>query len=400
MDSTDVAVELATVLLGQTKSVSPLEPEAQAPVDRKVDTGEVLLGLEPHTSAPVYWSPTKANNPHLMVMGQSGTGKTYAIQCILLELLKLGVPSVVLDYGQGFNLSSAEPEFRDAAQISEIWVGRDGVNLNPLSIRSSDVNGPKNVAVRIAGIFKRIYGGLGEIQHHLLVDAILEAFRRRHIYPDQPGTWGRPLPNMDELCTVLSDWASDEENPSRVTVDKLRSHLGTFFMYGTFTSEGAAFQWEDHLASKGVTILQLKGLDGQTPWVVTEFLLWDLFSFLESVGPTKALRLFVVLDEAHNLDFGKGTPVDKIVRESRKFGLGMILASQNPKDFSESTLLNVASKLVFYVDDEGAAQRLSKSARLDKAVIGETIASLQRGSALFISENRGTVCSILGLSQR
>ena len=43
-------------------------------------------------------------NPHLMIMGESGSGKTYAVQCLVAELAQRKVPSILFDYGQSFEL--------------------------------------------------------------------------------------------------------------------------------------------------------------------------------------------------------------------------------------------------------------------------------------------------------
>lgn len=400
----DVAIEVASAdPTGEARESSTAKSELRQTVDAAGSHGEIMLGTEGDSNKAVYWNPTQVNNPHLLVVGQSGSGKTYSIQCILLELLKRQIPAIIIDYGQGFNLETAEPEFREVARIQELQVGRDGLKLNPLEIRSADINGPKNVAARVAGTFRRIYSNLGEQQHNVLMEAILECFRRRGIHPEQPSTWTRTPPYMDDLKTVLEEMAADPDNPSRGTATTLRSHLGTFFMYRTFRMDGLPLSWEERLREAGVTIIQLKGLDGEVPKVVTEFLLWDLFSFFESIGPAKGLRLFAVLDEAHNLDFGRDTPVDKIVRESRKYGLGLILASQHPKDFGESAFANTASKLVFFVDDEGGklAARLSKSlVGVDRKTAGDIISSLQKGQALFVSDKKGIVCRIVSLSHR
>jgi len=85
--------------------------------------------------------------------------------------------------------------------------------------------------------------------------------------------------------------------------------------------------------SNRVFLIQLKGLEYSLERAVTEFLLWNLIGYIEALGPSP-LRCFIVLDEAHKLSFDQGSPVEKLLREGRKFGLGLILASQQPEDFS------------------------------------------------------------------
>jgi len=60
----------------------------------------------------------------------------------------------------------------------------------------------------------------------------------------------------------------------------------------------------------------------------------DLFDELADVDATNK-PLFVFLDEAHNFNSGKAAnAIQDIVRESRKFGVHLVLISQSPKDYA------------------------------------------------------------------
>lgn len=64
----------------------------------------------------VYWDPNPdygSANPHLMIIGESGFGKTYTMQCLVAELAQRCIPSIVIDYGRGFDLEAAPKEFID-----------------------------------------------------------------------------------------------------------------------------------------------------------------------------------------------------------------------------------------------------------------------------------------------
>ena len=109
------------------------------------------------------------------------------------------------------------------------------------------------------------------------------------------------------------------------------------------------------LRSRGrAFVIRLRGLEHSLEKAVTEFLLWNFIGFVESLGPG-SMRCFVVLDEAHKLSFDTGSPAEKLLREGRKFGLGVILASQQPEDFSSVAFANSATKLVFQVGDENSS---------------------------------------------
>jgi hypothetical protein len=101
----------------------------------------------------VYWNPdpqTGTANPHVLVLGESGFGKTYLISALLAELAQQQIVSVIFDYGQGFSNSAAPQEFLELAKPTEIEASREGIAINPLQIFPSDMHGPLNVAQRVA----------------------------------------------------------------------------------------------------------------------------------------------------------------------------------------------------------------------------------------------------------
>jgi DNA phosphorothioation-dependent restriction protein DptH len=152
-----------------------------------------------------------------------------------------------------------------------------------------------------------------------------------------------------------------------------------------------------------VFILQLKGLEQSLERAVTEFLLWNFIGYIEALGPSP-LRCFIVLDEAHKLSFERGSPVEKLLREGRKFGLGLILASQQPEDFSPVAFANTATKIVFQVGDERSkiSRQLHRKIRNAHsfAELYQIITKLPRGWSYIVTENIGRVVRIASFRDR
>jgi hypothetical protein len=131
---------------------------------------------------PMYWepmNPQSVQNPHLMIMGESGSGKTYAAQCLVAELAQRDIPAVLFDYGQSFEIQHLEKPFIDFTGIKEYLIGEEGLPLNPLQISPKDVHGPKSVATRISDVFDAAYH-LGDIQRKVMIDAIRRLRKSRH----------------------------------------------------------------------------------------------------------------------------------------------------------------------------------------------------------------------------
>jgi Helicase HerA, central domain len=137
----------------------------------------ILLGADIESGEGVFWNPDQASgtpNAHVLILGESGTGKTYSISCLTAELAKQSVVSIVFDYGQGFSPKSLAAEFAVATNPIELHAGRDGVNINPLQIFPSDLHGPVNVAQRVADTFGRVYKKIGIQQHAIIRQAVLD----------------------------------------------------------------------------------------------------------------------------------------------------------------------------------------------------------------------------------
>ena len=157
------------------------------------ETPPVLLGNDIESSNQIYWQPDPnagTPNPHALILGNSGAGKTYAVQCMVAELAQGGVPSLIFDYGQGFDLNSVEKEFIDMASPIEIEVGRQGVAINPLQLFPSDVHGPVNVAQRMADTFLSVYPRM-EFNISSFAKKI-DSMRDGDIRHEDPNTWIPP----------------------------------------------------------------------------------------------------------------------------------------------------------------------------------------------------------------
>src|SRR5712692_4502509 len=156
----------------------------------------ILLGTDAESNDEVFWNPdpnSGSPNPHVLVLGESGFGKTYTIACLLAELAQQHLLSVVLDYGQGFSLDALPSEFLDATKPVELQASRDGIDINPLQIFPSDMNGPVNVAQRLADTFARVYPRIGVQQHAVLRQAVLDVMADEAIVPEDADSWGREL---------------------------------------------------------------------------------------------------------------------------------------------------------------------------------------------------------------
>ena len=193
----------------------------------------VAIGLDAETEEEIFWNPDPLGgvaNPHMLILGESGFGKTYAIGCILTELAQQKMPSIVFDYGQGFTVESSPEQFAEYARPIEIRASLEGVAINPLQLFPSDVHGPVNVAQRVADTFQRVYPQIGVQQHAMLRQAILDVMIDEGITPDSPESWDHPLPAFAALQSKLHAYAKNPGHPQRRIASSVASHISTMFV--------------------------------------------------------------------------------------------------------------------------------------------------------------------------
>jgi hypothetical protein len=367
----------------------------------------ILIGTDAESGEEVFWNPAPTGgsaNPHVLVFGESGFGKTYTIASVAAELARKGIVCIVFDYAQGFSPSALPKEFLTAAKPVELHAGREGIDINPLQIFPSDVHGPVNVAQRVADTFARVYRRMGVQQHAVIRQAVLEVMADAGILPDVPDSWALDLPAFGSVQAKLREYAANPQSGQARYAASAESHISTLFVFNTFRRTGQKLAWTEMLdAANKVVIIHLKGLEHALERAVTEFLLWNLIGFIESLGPGP-LRCFAVLDEAHKIAFDSGSPAERLLREGRKFGLGLILASQQPEDFSSVAFANTATKIVFQVGDDRStiSRQLHRKIRDGHSLgeIAQLITRLPRGWAYVVSENTGQVVKVASFQER
>ena len=332
-----------------------------------------LIGTQKGYSHKVYWEfghPSLANR-HMLIQGRSGQGKTYFIQRILKELSNQGIPSIIIDYTDGFKKSKLEDAFKESLgdKIDQHLVLIEKFPLNPFKrnlIELDDELYPEN-NVSVAGRFKSVVNSVynfGDQQLNTIYNAVLRGL-------DKYGE------NMD-LSNLKTELLEEDTNTAISVLNKLSELLDI----NPFESN--EFDWSNILdESDGkVLIIQLTGLSKDIQKVISELILWDLWYYKASSG-SEDKPFIVVLDEAHNLDFGADSPCSKILLEGRKFGWSGWFATQSIKGSMKpdeiAKLANAEEKIFFHPTDVSAiAKDLSKDAE-DRKRYEKELSQLNKG---------------------
>ena len=333
VDQEEESIDVENVV-GSTVDVAEVSDLA---VPERVFLGETLGAVQ----REVFWEFGHAglSNRHFLIFGQSGVGKTYAIQAILLELAKLGQHTAIIDYTSGFLKKHLEEEFKAATNPKTYYVKKTPLPINPFRQRRmmldedfEDIEDAYSVAGRVTSVFTSVYSSFGEQQKALLHRVIEEGIES---YADGY--------NFERLLEDLKNDAS----ANAVTVANKLTPLGRANLFQG--EKGNSWQKIYSDPDANVNILQLAGLSRDLSKMATEFILWDLYDFASNQG-SKNRPLPMVLDEIQNLDHRLDSPLGKFLTEGRKFGLCAILATQTLSNLSQeaqSRLFMATHKLFF-----------------------------------------------------
>jgi Type IV secretion-system coupling protein DNA-binding domain len=273
-------------------------------------------------------------------------------------VLQICLYSDLLAEASGKLTNSAGATFLECTK-AKVLDAADGIKVNPLEIPLDPHSGQKQsyikVVYQVANSLAKIFG-LGDIQHAILRDAINQAFVAVGFSPNNKETWQRPAPNFSNVWTILKHM--EEEIGGNIRNLNLR--VQPLFATGVFPDnpDPRSFLEEPH-------ILRLSNLATPELMVaVSRFALQKIYADMLAKGPSHTIRVFAVVDEAHKLSYEE--TLTELIREARKYGVGIVLASQSVKDFDRVVFDMVGTKIALQLEGDDAKVMADNLGLVDK----------------------------------
>ena len=355
------------------------ESSTDVSVKTNFEETRLLLGTAENSNHKIFWEYGHKGlaNRHLLISGKSGQGKTYFMQCLLLEASKQGIPNIVVDYTEGFLPNQLEHEFKEylGEKIKQKIVYNEKFPINPFAKSTRDIGGIQlletetDVAERIKSVFAAVYDKLGIQQLNAIYDATIRGLER----------FGEQM-DLQKLKELLEE---DNTSYAKTGLSQIRTLIdrNPFDIHNTI-------DWKDVIESDGeVFIVQLTGFNRDVQLMITEFILWDLWNYSIRFG-NKNIPIPVIMDEAQNLDHRENSPSARILTEGRKFGWSAWYATQFLKaqlDSGELARLQNSSQKVYFAPPEEEighiASSLSKGLQ-ERKEWERRLASLKKGQCI------------------
>ncbi|HET7625849.1 MAG TPA: DndE family protein [Verrucomicrobiae bacterium] len=288
------------------------------------DVIKLNVGTIADTKEKLVWELNRASNPHMAVVGTTGSGKTYFVKEMLAQIAeqtKGKLPFVFFDYARGD--VAGDKAFLKATGAQVVSIPQTPAPLSAFPVCNTDLEITQQ-AYHLTKIFKDVAPGIGMRQEQRLVDAVQQAYR---------DTGGQP-PDFYMLRTILE---ADGEDDSLMGVVRRLTDMNLF----PSQMVDVALQAKDFATRSWVinlsTLAELREL-------VVFLVLDSLRSYfnrlpdqqVNNTTGTKELRCLFVIDEAHNfLPKDKAQVLEKGLRELRGKGVGIWMLTQNPDDLEQ-----------------------------------------------------------------
>ncbi|MEX5635474.1 ATP-binding protein [Parafrankia sp. FMc2] len=314
-------------LTPDTGGVSVRRAPSGAPEVVRVPVGRTLPPEE-----DVVWEAATIGSPHLFILGIPGQGKSETTIRLLQGAAEGGLPALVIDFHGQF---SSDPRRPQSLRVQDAAAG---LPFSPFELtETGGRHAYKMNALSISEIFAYVCG-LGDIQRDVVYQALIsryEAHGHGQLTPSQG------IPTLDEVRDAIV--ALEKERGVANVLARCRPLLE----YGLFTDNTG--ETAQDLIRDGL-VVDLHGFAEveQAQVAAGAFLLRKIYKDMFTWGQTGELRLAIVLDEAHRL--ARDATLPRLMKEGRKFGVAVIVASQGLDDFHPDVLANAGTKIIYRIN--------------------------------------------------
>jgi DNA polymerase III delta prime subunit len=363
----------------ETQESQPSDAAPSTGLDTSASSGKegqsdgIHLGTDVLANSPIHWRPSIQGNPHLMLVGLPGMGKTTCLINVSRQLLNRGIRPIVFSYHQDID------EKLEKTLGSVRYIDFNGLGFNPLQVQDRQSKlGYLDVAGAIRDIFSAIFPDLGDLQGEHLRQALKQSYIQAGW--DSSEREGLVEPEFRRFYEILRAIPKPDRG-----LQTLIARLEELADYGFFDiGEQRGNLWE----SEEVAIIRVHTTQNEIlQRAFASLVFYSLYKEMFRRGPQERLTHAIVFDEAHRASRLKLIPT--MAKECRKYGIALILASQEAKDFHVSLYSAIANYLVLRltdVDAKALARNVSSSDQ-ERSII-DRLKQIDRFRALYFSEGR------------
>ena len=324
----------ATDRLGQARGISTRPLAAAFPFNAadQVEPEGYLFGVvggDATAKSLLVLNPRTWDNPHLLVLGWSGNGKSHNVKEKVLEEWIAGSRVAVIDPRSEYG-SIAE---HCQGEVIPVHLGsRKTINLWDLP-KEGGRNPFTSKIPQLINFWKLALGYLPDEEIQLLDGAIVAAYQRVGINPADPSTWNAPAPITADFQSAIIDRYGSEER-TRLAARSLAERLDRFttgYLSPMFNQRTNVNLSNDFVVFD-VRTVRIEQVD------LLPLVYWLILNHLRSWMTSETKRRVICVDEFWSLtkhDEGMEF-VEEMSRTARHSNTQLVLVSQSVSEMLSS----------------------------------------------------------------
>ncbi len=338
----------------------------------------IHLGMSPESGGIINWDPVKLMNGIMTITGGSGSGKTETLKALANNLISNNIPCIVFDIHGDIETNTPT--------ISLDYQGHYSINPLELTSKSKEDGGPLPHINRILNQFSyALKNGFSPSQNSWVRNLLKFSYYDHGIIQEDPSSWERQPPDFKYLLNLIQkpdEKILTSENQEFIRLLDLfkpttrlavENRLAPILEHPAFSGDNPIPIDEIITKSSRILLKPLNTIDMQ--FIAADTIMRQIFAFLQSMGHISdkgnKFRSFILIDEVKILTGFKGKMNDpyhilnRLATEARKFGLGLILASQIFSHFGRDIRSNSATKIILRTMDLDETKRCAKELKID-----------------------------------
>ncbi len=258
----------------------------------------------------IYLNTKKEANPHILIVGSSGYGKSTLVKSLVIEINNNKIPIILFD---GHN------EHSDVLKL----IGGNLYNLAYTPFNLFALNGllPDEKINSLIELFNRIYT-FGALQENMIRKVLSYMYRKFGQFSDNE--------NQPDIRSFISELLIFKKNAMNLgEKNRIDSILQRFYALSRIIPDTGAINSQEIFNKNCVFQLStIKNNDLRIMYIdsIIEF----LYRHMKNNGINRGISKYIIIDESKALIDRAGSVLSHFFIEARKFGYGMILVSNTP----------------------------------------------------------------------